>query len=83
MICIVFLDQILVEEMKEAVVACHRKAALSVDEVEEVGVVVVRQLTDSTHLGKSKTFFQKKIVLQNEDETNRQRSVHLTTRTRE
>jgi hypothetical protein len=82
MICIVFLDQIPVDEMKEAVVACHRKAALLVDEPEEVGVVV-RQLTDSTHLGKSKTFLQEKIVLQNEDETNRQRSLQLTTRTRE
>jgi hypothetical protein len=82
MICIVFLDQILVEEMKEAVVAWHRKAGLLVDEAEEVGVVV-RQLTDSTHLGKSKTFLQEKIVLQNEDETNCQRSVHPTTRTRE
>jgi hypothetical protein len=82
MICIVFLDPILVEEMKEAVVACHRKAAPLVDEPEEVGVVV-RQLTDSTHLGRIKTFLQEKIVLQNEDETNRQRSLQLTTRTRE
>ena len=82
MICIVFLDQILVEEMKEAVVACHRKAALLVDEAEEADVAV-RQLTDSIHLGKSKTFLLEKIVLQSEDVTNCQRSVHPTTRTRE
>jgi hypothetical protein len=66
-------------------VGCHRKAALLVvDGQEEVGVVVIRQLIDSTHLGKSsKTFLQEKIVSQSEDETNYHHSVHPTTRTRE